>query len=101
MAKKKISKKLDINQANKISEFKPGDTPHYEYDGVVLNANVDWQQVILELQQAGQAPQEIADYAECNVNLINNILNKNYDGLNFRTGARLIALHVRHYPEIA
>lgn len=100
MAKKKPVNKKDGEIKAAEPEFKPGDTPHLEYDGSVLNANVPWNEVILELQQQGCAASDIADYAECAESVIKELVNKNYSNLNFRTGARIITYHCKHNPSV-
>lgn len=102
MAKKrKLKKVVDESKTstNEKPDFKPGDKPYYEYDGVILNANVAWDEVVLELQEAGKSVESIAAYAECDASIITNILEKKYDGLTFRAGARLLTMHCGAYPE--
>jgi hypothetical protein len=97
MAKKKSNPEKNMKVK---SDFKPGNKPYYEYNGTVLNANVPWDEVVLDLQEQGCPANKIAQYAECSLNVVKDILKKKYDGLCFRSCARLITLHSNHCPQV-
>ena len=86
------------NTTKQDKTFKPGKTPHCEFDGAVLNANVPWNELVAELIARGKTEQQIADYAECDLSVIQAIQNNNYENLWFRTGARIITLHTNYRP---
>jgi hypothetical protein len=98
-----MAKKKPDDDAKKVpkkaQEFKPGNTPYYEYDGTVLNANVPWNEVVTDLVTRGQSVKSIAEYAQCSVEVISAVLQKNFNVLCFRAGARIITLHCNFYPE--
>jgi hypothetical protein len=83
---------------SKKPEFKPGNKPYLEYDGCILNANVPWIAIVRELMECGVTENEIADYAECPLETIADILENNYETLSFRAGARMLTLHSNHFP---
>jgi hypothetical protein len=96
-------KKSNLKQVVKIeSDFKPGDKPYYEYDGMILNANVPWNELVQELVQEllinGYSELNVAKYSGRTLRVIKDVLNKSYDGLCFRAGARIITLHSRIFP---
>lgn len=88
------------SQPPKGPEFKPGDKPYTQFGNVMLNANVAWDALVNELIDSGTSMKEIADYAECPLDVIRNIRQGNFDGLHFRAGARICTLHYRAYPEL-
>jgi hypothetical protein len=98
MAKKKSVIKDEIVIKSTKPEFKPGNKPYLEYDGVVLNANVPWNELVAELKNSGKTKSAIAKYAECELDVINQIEAKNFDNLCFRSGARIITLHSQQFP---
>jgi hypothetical protein len=98
MAKKKLRKKNDKTTESAIPEFKPGNKPYCKYDGSVLNANVPWCEVVQELKQRGFTQTQIAQYAECGLQVIKEVLSKKYGKLCFRAGARIITMHSNYYP---
>lgn len=81
------------------AEFKPGSKPYLEFDGAMLNANVPWDELVLELNEHGCDNHEIAAYIECDTAIIMQIQAKNFKNLSFRAGARMITLHSKHYPD--
>src|SRR3989338_1665190 len=85
-------------EIKKGPEFKPGNKPYTAFGNEMLNANVAWDELVRELMDAGKTKQEIADYAECPVNIIYKIMNRDFEGLFFRAGARIITMHSRAYP---
>lgn len=96
-------KKTKINPENrkaKAPEFKPGDKPYLEYDGVLLNANVPWNELVSELEATGCTSTDIAQYAECELSTIQEISTENYDNLSFRAGARIVTLHHKRNPHM-
>ncbi len=98
MSKKKDDKK-DDGKKSKSLEFKPGNKPYYEYDGVVLNANVPWNELIVELVEARVSVVKIATYAQCSIATIIQLTKYNFENLSFRSGARIVTLHSIHRPE--
>lgn len=77
--------------------FKPGKTPHCEFEGTMLNANVAWNELVSDLLEWGISEQEIADYAECDLSVIKDIQAENYESLWFRAGAKISTLHYRSH----
>ncbi len=94
MAKKKPKSNIRVIKRN-VPEFKPGNEPHFEYDGLVLNGNVPWSEVLQTLLDKGITIKNIAIYAGCSQKVIHNALQKNYVGLCFRSGARILTFHCR------
>jgi hypothetical protein len=82
-----------------IKEFKPGNKSYLEYDGTVLNANVLWNELVNELIEKNCSTQSIAEYAECDHDVIMNILAGDFSTLSFRAGARIVTLHAGAYPD--
>ena len=93
MAKKKFPRK------NSLPEFKPGDKPYLEYDGVILNANVPWNEIVTDIKEKHYSLSTIAAIAEATLGTLKAVLKQNYDSLPFRSGARLLTLHNRLYPQ--
>lgn len=81
-------------------EFKPGDKPYTQFGNVMLNANVPWDELVNELIKSGQSMKQIADYAECPLDVIRNIRKGVFDGLHFRAGARICTLHYKAFPHL-
>ena len=94
MAKKKPKGNIKIIKCN-VPEFKPGNEPHLEYDGIVLNGNVPWSEILQALLDKGITIKNIATYANCSQKVIHNALQKDYVGLCFRSGARILTFHWR------
>ena len=78
--------------------FKPGDTPYTQYGNETLNANVLWYQIVEEILAHYPQEQLVAETGLVPAN-ITKIRNQNYRRLNFRAGAKLLAIHSRFYPE--
>lgn len=99
MAKKKPL--FNPNDLEKIEpEFKPGDKPHLEYDGQILNHNVPWGELVTDIQACGYTQGDIAQYAECKLSVVEEIANNNYDNLCFRSGARIVTMHHTKNPHM-
>ena len=99
----------DINQDNIIydrtstlfndqPEFKPSNTPYTQLGNETLNANILWYQVINEILLHYTQEQLVDEAGITPINL-RKILNQNYRKLNFKTGAQLLSIHCRFYPE--
>ena len=80
--------------------FEPGNMPSLEYNGVFLNANVPWHELIYDLNKVHCTKKQIAEYIECSILIVDELLKCNYSHLSFRAGARLVTLHVRYFPEL-
>ena len=80
--------------------FKPGNTPHLQYGNQVLNDNVCWDEVIHELCLHGLSMAEIATRLDVDVDVVQTAAKRNYAQLNFKTGARLLALHMQQTMQI-
>ena len=74
-------------------EFKSGNTPYLQYGNEILNNNVPWDELVQAILDKGQTIKQIANYAETEINIIENVLQQSYQGLTFRAGARIVALH--------
>jgi hypothetical protein len=94
MAKKKIHRKK-FSLKSEPPEFKPADKPYLEYDGVILNANVPWHEVIADIVLQQYSLVDIAVFIEADIKTLEEVLKQNFDVLSFRAGARLITLHYR------
>jgi lambda repressor-like predicted transcriptional regulator len=97
MAKKKdiVNNKIVSKKAK--PEFKPGDKPYLEYDGVTLNANVPWHEIVTEIKEKNYSLSAIAAVAGTTLSALKEVLKQNFDVLSFRAGARLITLHYQLY----
>lgn len=100
MTKKKPTDKDGVKPTESKPEFKPGDTPYYKYDGILLNANVPWSELVKDIEVCGYSLQNIADNAECELSVIQEVLEKNYDHLNFRTGTRIVTMYYAKNPHM-
>lgn len=77
--------------------FKPGKTPYCEFEGTMLNADVAWDELVSDLIARGISEQAIADYAECDLSVIKELQEENYENLWFRAGAKISTLHCRSH----
>lgn len=91
--KKTVSR---IAEEKNPPSFKPGNTPHLQYGKEVLNANVPWSDVLNEICLSGMALTEIASRLEVSVSMLRAVATQHYENLNFKTGARLLTLHMQH-----
>lgn len=98
MAKKKPLTDSE-NVTKSAPEFKPGNKPHLEYDGVLLNANVPWNELVDELVERGFTLLQVSDYAECSLDTVKELQESVFDNLSFRAGARIATMHYQHRPE--
>ena len=73
-------------------EFKPGDTPWLEYGGEVLNGNVNWVETIKAVLSQGYTESSLAQQLELTLSHIEAILKGDISVLNFKRGARLLAI---------
>ena len=89
----------DSQPSENAPEFKPGNTPHTQYGNQILNANVPWPEIINEIQARYTQEQLMKETGVTADNLLN-ILNQDYSKLNFRTGARILGVHSRFFPEL-
>jgi hypothetical protein len=83
-----------------VPEFKPGNLPTMQFGGETLNGKVVWEDVVQDLLAQNYTLAQIADIAEVDVAIIKNILNRVYEGLSFRAGARMLGFHYKLYPEL-
>jgi DNA-binding NarL/FixJ family response regulator len=93
-------KKKESNVMESISnelEFKPSDTPYLRYGKDVLNNNIDWRTLTLQILEHGYSIEHIADELNVRKNIIEQVLSNNYSRLNFKSGAKLCSIHFRHY----
>ena len=88
-----------IDECN-LPEFKPGNTPYMQYGNQVLNENVAWNEVISDLCSHGLSMVEIAVRLDVDVCVVQAVTKENYAQLNFKTGARLLALHMQYTMKI-
>ena len=94
----KVVYQRDSQQSEAVPAFKPGKTPHTQYGDEMLNANVPWQEILQELQ-AHYTQERLVDEAGVSPANLLKILKGNYSDLNFRTGARILGVHSRLFPE--
>jgi hypothetical protein len=94
----KIIYQRNAEPTEKQPEFKPGNTPHTQYGDETLNGNVPWQSIVQEIQAHYTQEQLIEESGVKPVNLLN-ILKQDYSKLDFRTGARILGVHSRLFPE--
>ena len=88
----------DSQPSENAPEFKPGNTPHTQLGNETLNANIPWQEIVQQIQAHYTQEQLIEETGVTTENLLN-ILNQDYSKLNFRTGARILGVHCRFFPE--
>jgi hypothetical protein len=99
MSKKKDDKNSK-GTGKKSVEFKPGNKPYCHFGKEILNKDVPWVEIIIEILDKGYNLNQIADYAETAFTSLREVVRSNYDALSFRAGARIITLHCSLYPEI-
>ena len=90
----------DAAQAADAPEFKPGATPHTQLGKETLNANIAWDGVIEEIIKADYTLEKLAAEVGLGVKNLQNILQKNYDDLSFRIGARILRVHSQLFPAL-
>ena len=79
-------------KASNEPEFKPGETPSLEYEGEVLNGNVNWVQTTKAVLSHGYTKSHLAHQLELTINHVESILKGDLTVLNFKRGARLLAI---------
>lgn len=79
-------------------EFKPGNTPYTQFGNETLNANIHWYQIIQDIL-AHYTQEQLVDEAGITPANLRKILAQHYKKLNFKMGAKLLAIHSRFYPE--
>jgi hypothetical protein len=99
MAKKKSGIKDETVKKSTKPEFKPGKKPYLEYDGVVLNTNVPWDELLGDLIASGFSHEVIATEIGTELEILKNIEAKDFENLSFRAGARMITMHSEAHPE--
>jgi hypothetical protein len=82
----------NASEKSREPEFKPGDTPWCEYGNEVLNGNVDWVEIVKQVLMRGYNKKSLAQRLELAVKHIETILNGDLSPLNFKRGARLLAI---------
>ena len=105
-----VSRALPVNQqgqetqqvnskSQSVPVFEPGSTPHLAFGKSVLNADVDWMQLVTELVAKHVSRAEIANFIGAQAECIEQVCQQDYACLTFRAGARLVTLHCEYYPE--
>ena len=85
-------------QIQAVPEFKPGNTPYTQLGNETLNANIYWPQIIQDILAHYTQQQLITETGLTSANMLK-INQQNYRKLNFKMGAKLLAIHCRFYPE--
>ena len=89
--------------SNNKPKFKPGNKPYCMFGKEVLNANVPWNEIVMDIKEKGYSLITIAQLAETDLTTIQEIIALNFENLPFRSGARLITQHCRlcidHYDQ--
>jgi hypothetical protein len=88
----------EVAQTTEQPKFKPGNTPYTQYGNQTLNANIHWYQIVQEIL-AHYTQEQLVDEAGIMPANLRKILVQNYRKLNFKTGAKLLAIHSRFHPE--
>ena len=92
---KRKTKEIMIKET---TDFRPGNTSYYEYHGEVLNGEIEWNEIILDLMARGYDEKSIATHAKCVPMTVYKVRQKNFDDLTFQQGARILAIHSRFHP---
>lgn len=79
--------------------FKPGNTPHLQYGKEILNDGVRWDEMVLEVINKGCSAPLLAEKMNLDLAVIMDISRRDYSALDFKTGAKLCAIHCGFYPE--
>jgi hypothetical protein len=87
------------NDSETQPEFKPGSTPHTQYGNETLNANVPWDQIVIEILMCDYTIAGLAEEIKSTTSVLNKILRHDFSALNFRTGARILGVHCQLFPE--
>jgi hypothetical protein len=87
------------NDSEQEPEFKPGNTPHTQYGSETLNANVPWDQVVIEILTRDYTIAALAEKIKSTTSVVNKVLQQDFSTLNFRTGARILGVHCQLFPE--
>jgi hypothetical protein len=95
----KIIFERDATSSAVAAEFKPGDKSYTQFGSETLNANVPWCEVLQEILIKGYSIGQLAKEVETTEQNLFNVLQENYQSLNFRTGARILSIHYRLHPE--
>ena len=95
----KMSKcKTEELTIKETTDFRPGKNYYYEYRGEVLNGEIEWNEIILDLMARGYDEKLIAKDSGCSPMVVYKMRDKNYDALTFRQGARILAIHSKFHP---
>jgi lambda repressor-like predicted transcriptional regulator len=85
-------------------EFKPGEKSFCRFGKEFLNKDVPWHRVVADIKEHNYSLSAIAVFAGTRLEVIQQVLQKNFNELSFRVGAKLISLHFQlcpeHYPEV-
>ena len=87
------------NDGEQQPEFKPGNTPHTQYGDEVLNANVPWDQIVSEILTRDYTIAALAEEIKSTASVLIKVLKRDFSTLNFRTGARILGVHCKLFPE--
>jgi carbon storage regulator CsrA len=82
-----------------VPSFKPGKTPHLHYGKDILNADVKWNEIVLEIMNNGTDAQSIAAQIDVALEVVLDIVEGGYSSLDFKTGAKLCSLHCNFCPD--
>lgn len=94
-----MSKKKDNDLTGKKSvKFKPGDKPYCYFGKEILNKNVPWLEIILEILKKGYTLYQLAKLIGVDFKILRQVVQLNYGCLPFRAGARILTLHSQLLP---
>lgn len=77
-------------------EFKPGNTPYCQFGDVVLNQDVPWNEVVIDIVNKNISMKKISHVTTLSLDTLCEILKQNYQHLDFKAGACLITLHYKY-----
>jgi hypothetical protein len=94
-----VTYQRDIAQATPQPEFKPGEKPYTNFGNETLNGTIEWHSIVNDIIPAHYTQTQLVTESGLSANQLHRIINKDYDELTFRAGARLLMVHSRFYPE--
>tara|TARA_R110000868_G_scaffold158036_3_gene385813 strand:+ start:69295 stop:69597 length:303 start_codon:yes stop_codon:yes gene_type:complete len=87
--------------ARQMAEFKPGATPSTNLGNEVLNHNIPWSEVVQDIIKTGYYTLAmLADKIDTKPIILNAIADGDDSNLDFKTGAKLLSVHCRLYPDV-